>query len=185
MFFLLLFSQHVAVVLKVKGDAVVVRKDSTFALKKGDVLYVEDEIKTGEKSLAVLKFLDRKAIVRVKELTSLRLKKPEKGNRVFLFFGEILNTIKGESFEVETPTSVATVKGTEFMIEQSGDTTRVEVYEGRVVLRNDVGEVEIGEGESGIACKGRMPEIKKLPRKVEIEFENERGERRILEMEVK
>ena len=190
---LLLFSglKEMAVSIKVKGDVRVIRAMEEVKLTKGAILKEGDEVKTGKDGYALIKYLERGIIVEVKPNSSISIpidtskKRIGRLRRIKLFFGEIISIIKGKSFEVETPNAVAAVKGTKFSVSKSGDTTRVFVFSGTVILKNQAGEIEIHPGEAGVCIGNAPPGATKAPKKIQIEFENDKGTVRILEIEAK
>ncbi len=182
---LFIYPEEVAVVLKVKGSALLKKEKEVKTLKKGDILQVGDKIEVKKKGLVIIKFLDKKSIVRIKENTVMEIKQGGKDKKVAIFIGEIISTIKGENFTVETPTSVAAVKGTRFSTAFISDTTKVVVQEGVVKLSNDKGSVIIKKDEMGISVRGNPPQKKKLLRDINIDFETQGKKIKTLHIKLK
>ncbi len=182
--------REMAVSIKAKGDVKVIRATEEMNLTRGMILKEGDEVRTGEDGYALIKYLEKGIIIEVKSNSSIsipidtRSRKTGRLRRVKLFFGEIISIIKGKSFEVETPNAVAAVKGTKFSVTQSGDTTRVFVTSGSVKLKNGSGEIDINPGEGGICIGDNPPEKTETPKKIQIEFEDGKGNIKILEIEV-
>ncbi len=179
------YPEEVAVVLKVKGETLLKRKKEMQTLKKGAIIKVGDKIEVKKNSMAILKFLDKKSIVRIKENTAMEIKQGGKDKKVSILIGEIISTIKGEKFTVETPTSVAAVKGTKFSTSFISDTTKVIVDEGNVELSNDKGSITVGKGEIGISVKGKAPEKRKFLKNMDIEFKTPEGEVKTLHIKIR
>jgi len=182
---LLIYPEEIAVVLKVKGSALLKKEKEVRTLEKGDILQIGDKIEVKKKGMVVMKFLDKKSIVRIKENTVMEIKRGGKDKKVAIFIGEIISTIKGENFTVETPTSVAAVKGTKFSTAFISDTTKVIVDEGSVKLSNDKGSITVEKGEIGISVKGKSPEKKKFLRDMSIEFKTPGGEIKTLHIKIR
>lgn len=181
--------QDVAVIIKSKGEVKIFSIKETKDAKSGTILRIGDEIKTGKDGFAVIRYLDKGTIIEIMPLSSISFpekttKDTKKVSRVKLFFGEIISIIKGKSFEVETPNSVAAVKGTHFRIRQNADTTDVDVISGVVNLYNENGSIDITEGESGRCIGNSAPEKISKPKKLIIEFEDENKKTRYLELEI-
>ena len=179
------YPEEVAVVLKVKGEALLKREKEVQTLEKGTIIKVGDKIEVKKKGMAILKFLDKKSIVRIKENTVMEIKQGGKDKKVSILIGEIISTIKGEKFTVETPTSVAAVKGTKFLTSFISDTTKVVVNEGSVELSNDKGSITVEKGETGISVKGKSPEKRKFLKDVDIEFKTPGGQIKTLHIKIR
>jgi hypothetical protein len=181
--------KDIAVIIKAKGDVKIYSTKGTSDAKNGYILKIGDEIKTGKDGFAVIRYLDKGSIIEIMPLSSVSFpekvtRDTKKVSRIKLFFGEIISIIKGKSFEVETPNSIASVKGTHFRVSQIGDTTTVDVISGIVSLSNENGTIEIGEGESGRCIGSSEPSKFSRPKKIIIEFEDENRKTKYLEMEI-
>ncbi|HZY09656.1 MAG TPA: FecR family protein [Bacteroidota bacterium] len=113
---------------------------------KGESLTSGDRVKTGQKSLAVIKFLDN-SIVRVREQSELSIS--SEGPRgsatktVQLNGGSLGFDIKkqqNEQFRLTSPTSVASIRGTKGKMSGGSGTDTVIVTEGLVNLFNSLSE---------------------------------------------
>jgi hypothetical protein len=128
-------------VLSADGSGIVVASRGTVnaessgesrALKQGDKIYVEDKISTGDKSFAVLQFVDG-AKVTVRPNSAVVVEQ-------YVYDGEgddvgTLNLVEGglriitgamaktnpESYKVRTPVALMGVRGTEFAVMLCGD----------------------------------------------------------------
>jgi hypothetical protein len=128
--------------------------------KLGETLGSGDRIRTGERSIAIIKFKDN-SLVRVRQRSELTVTGKMKGNT----FSKAVNVDNGsvgfnvakqapeEEFRFTSPTSVASIRGTggQFIMSLSGDT--VTVLEGLVTLQNKPSSksVEVGAGFTGLS----------------------------------
>ena len=85
---------------------------------KGDALVAGDHVRTGEKSLAVLKFMD-KSLVRVREQSEVKITGEVTGGSLTKTiqlekggFGFDIRKQQNERFQFTSPTSVASIRGT-------------------------------------------------------------------------
>lgn len=125
--------------------------------KKGETLSSGDKVKTGAKSVAIIKFKDN-SLVRVRELTELTVTGSMNGSAfsksVEMKSGVIGFNIKkqqtGEEFRFTSPTSVASIRGTggSFTL---GDT--LVVIEGAIEFENTISSnvVNVQAGFTGIS----------------------------------
>jgi len=130
--------------------------------KRGETLGAGDKIRTGQSSLAVIKFKDN-SMVRVRELSELTIE-GENNSGVFFKSVEIekgavgFNIRKqgdGEEFRFSSPTSVASIRGTggQFLLADSADL--LVVIEGVVLYTNQISResVEVRAGFTGVSRK--------------------------------
>lgn len=127
--------------------------------KRGETLASGDKVKTGDQSVAVIKFKDN-SLVRVRERTELTVTGTVHGSA----FSKSVNIQKGvvgfnvqkqrpdEEFRFSSPTSVASIRGTGGALTISLSDTLV-VTEGVVRLTNNVSSesVDVGAGFTGIS----------------------------------
>ena len=125
--------------------------------KKGETLASGDKVKTGMKSVAIVKFKDN-SLVRVRELTELTVTGSMNGSAfsksVEMKSGVVGFNIKkqqaGEEFRFSSPTSVASIRGTggSFTL---GDT--LVVIEGVIEFKNTISSrmVNVEAGFTGIS----------------------------------
>lgn len=109
---------------------------------RGDALVAGDAIRTGQKSLAIIKFLDN-SIVRVRELSELRMNTESSGNLrlktiqlVKGGYGFDVRKQQNEQFRLTSPTSVASIRGTKGKYAGGGSHDTLVVVEGLVNLAN-------------------------------------------------
>ena len=134
--------------------------------RRGDILSSGDKVKTGEKSVAVIKFRDR-SLVRVRERSELTVNETTSGSCV----SRSVNLEKGsvgfklekqgsdEEFRFTSPTSVASIRGTEGQFVSGLDSDTLTIIEGVVLLTNarsfEAVEVQAGNpdrGDNGSGC---------------------------------
>lgn len=127
--------------------------------KKGDMIYSGDQVRTGERSIAIVKFTDN-SILRVREKSELQILGEQKDGalqkNVHLTKGEFSFDIQkqeNEKFIFSSPTSVAAIRGTAgtMMRLDSGDV--VVVLEGLVNLLNTLSNtsLDVGPGQTGVS----------------------------------
>jgi len=126
--------------------------------KKGDFLYSGDQIRTGERSIAIVKFKDN-SMLRVRESSELKLFGEQKEG----VFSKTVSVTQGEfSFDIEkqkgnekftfsSPTSVAAIRGTRGTMHRGSLGDKVVVLDGLVNLLNSLSNknVDVNSGETG------------------------------------
>ncbi len=187
----------VAVILKVRGE-VNVRSSETVEWKdavRGKLLYNQDIVRTAQKSLAALKFIDNKTIVKVRQNSSFAVEGEREEitfkKKITLLFGGIWSRVRhGTHYEVETTTATAAVKGTEFFAALLGDTATFIVEDGGINLQGEFGEIVVEKGYTGTVVKGKSPVVEKTKfvptwnkeleeaARLEVEFEDETGRKK-------
>jgi hypothetical protein len=148
----------IALVSKVILD--VKRKEASkdwIVAKRGETLASGDMIRTGDKSVAIIKFKDN-SLVRVREKSEVTVTGTTTGSAfsksIDLLRGTIGFNVKkqtiGEEFRFTSPTSVASIRGTEGLF-TLGDT--LTVIEGRVRFKNkfSLREVDVDAGFTAIS----------------------------------
>ncbi len=129
--------------------------------KKGEILYSGDEVKTGERSIAIVKFLDN-SMLRVREKSELKVFGANKDGKfsktVHINKGEFTFDIQkqeNEQFIFTSPTSVAAIRGTQGELTSLSDGDLLTVLEGMVSFLNQLSNttVEVGAGETGFSGK--------------------------------
>ena len=200
-----LSAQSVAVVLKVKGDVSLSR--GTQALKqkmnRGLRLIDGDKIVTGAKSYAAIRFIDDASLVRVRSNSTCTIKAKKEQDKVlknvYLEVGTLFARVTKQrgKFEISTPTSVASVKGSACVIDQpdpkSGDPTLYHGLEGQWEVSNDAGSALLRPGQTVVVPDENTAPYSRPTQPgetdgegdeevddFEFEFENEKGERRVL-----
>ncbi|MFN0157739.1 MAG: FecR domain-containing protein [Bacteroidota bacterium] len=202
----------VALVSKVILDVSRKESDKTWqTAKRGETLSTGDKVKTGEKSLAVIKFKDN-SLVRVRERSELTV--TGEVNRGA--FSKSVNMEKGvvgfnikkqqtdEEFRFTSPTSVASIRGTGGQFTSSAAADTLTVIEGLVRLTNKLSSefVDVGAGFTGISnpngsveARPATPEeqqaaleaskISDQENRLEFEFRDGQGNRKMLKIEYK
>jgi hypothetical protein len=151
----------VAVIMKVINDVIYknVQSDWT-AAKIGQPLSTGDEIKTGEKSLALIKFTDG-SILNVREKSSLKIYADKKDKEIlkntFIENGNVefnVNKQENEEFKFTTPTMVASIRGTEGYIGNLSDGSSILVCEkGSIDVEASLGNKQTGNIKGGQFAK--------------------------------
>ena len=131
--------------------------------QKGDPLASGDGVKTGERSIAIIKFLDN-SLVRVRELSELTVSGKMDGG-AFLKSVDLQNGVVGfsiqkqrpqEEFRFSSPTSVASIRGTGGLFATSDSTDTLIVIEGIVNFLNKLTgqSIDVHPGFTGIFGPG-------------------------------
>jgi hypothetical protein len=135
----------------------------------GQSLNPGDTIRTGANSSAAILFFDG-STVEMDANTEISLKDllPPQGDSGLSIsftqnFGSTLNRVvslssPADSYEVDTPSGVASVRGTVFWVTNTDASTLVEVDEGVVVLQAGNGkEIQVRRGQAGMVVEGGDP----------------------------
>ncbi len=138
-------------------------KAAWVAATPGDKVRWEEQVRTGELSRAAIE-LATGGVLRLSELTSLRLQPPPSGQpsgRSKIDFGTGIAYFFSraeEEADIKTPTASLNIRGTEFVLEVGGDgKTTVTLLDGAVGLSNELGSVDLASGEQGIVERGQAP----------------------------
>ncbi|MFA7543036.1 MAG: FecR family protein [Candidatus Cloacimonadaceae bacterium] len=155
----LLNANAIATLAAYKGKLSIQRGSSQLKYKNGELLMNKDLLKTGDESFAAYKYADASTTVKMFANSIVTLSANKNGKQldksVDIKQGKVHSSIqKGKgSFQVITPTTVASVKGTEFFtqVEDNGRSTFV-VSDGEVEVRilatDEVARV--GKGKTAI-----------------------------------
>ena len=199
-----------AVVLKARGDAKVFPKGKNDAqkLKKGKMLNSGDKIVTGKRSFVAIKFLDDATLLRGRSNSECVVRgewndEGEQEKSIWLTLCNIWASITRQktSFEVVTPTAVASVKGTQFWSIQFEDGSTMFIGEGGMVeVSNDKGTVLMRKGQTAeVKGKDNAPTVRRTKPgdtpaldddemmnrfQLEIEFDNDQQEKKTLIIDV-
>lgn len=129
----------------------------------GDAVKWQEQIRTGELSRAGIE-LSTGGVLRISELTSLRLQPPPggaaegRGKIDFVRGAAYFFSRTDKEADIKTPTASLNIRGTEFALEVGADgKTVVTMLDGGVGLSNEFGVVDLASGEQGIAERGRAP----------------------------
>ena len=128
--------------------------------KKGETLSSGDRVKTGAKSVAIIKFMDN-SLVRVRELSEVVVSGSLNGSdfskSVEVRMGVIGFTVQkqrqGEEFRFTSPTSVASIRGTGGAFNSSGVGDTLIILEGTVHFTNlqSNRSLDVAAGFTGIS----------------------------------
>lgn len=194
-------ARDIALVLKTIGKVYInAGSNANWSLaQRGTRLHSGIVLQTAENSLASIIFTDDKSLLKVRAKSRITIQGKREGNVVkkslFMRLGELWAKVtKGSFYQVETPSGVAAVKGTMFylMINEDG-IMRVFCLDGLIEQFNDFGRVLLNAGEMGEMGRDTPPtkrpfDIDEAPNWsqgsgeeiLEIEFENEAGEKKKL-----
>ncbi|HYT59535.1 MAG TPA: TonB-dependent receptor, partial [Haliangiales bacterium] len=132
------------------------------AARTNQVLSAGDRMRTGPRSRATLRLSD-KSVLRVNELTTLKIQPPSKKNNApVLDLGSgstyFFSREKPATVEFRTPLASGAIRGTEFnlAVAQDGGTV-LTLLDGLVALRNEQGQIDLQSGEQGIVEPGKAP----------------------------
>lgn len=179
--------------------------------KRGEILSTGDKVKTGNKSLAIVKFKDN-SLVRVREQSELTVTGDLRGSTfsksVKVDDGAVGFNIRkqkpDEEFRFTSPTSVASIRGTGGMFTSRNAQDTLTVVEGAVVLTNNKSSasVEVKAGFTGISSpdgtietRPATPEeltaaqnaaqVSDRENKLEIDLRDKRGNQKQLKIDIK
>jgi hypothetical protein len=155
-------SSNVALVKKTVNDVKKKTPDTNWEKAKiGMPLMGEDQVSTGTRSFALVKFSADNSIVRVREQSLLTVKgegpKQSLVKEVYLDKGGVGFSVtkqrQNQEFRLTSPTSVASIRGTKGWWSRSEQADTLIVIEGLVNLRNRNSnrEVDVGAGFIGIS----------------------------------
>jgi len=127
------------------------------------VLQIGDRLRTGIRSRATLR-LSEKSVLRVNELTTLKIQPPPRENNA-----PVLDLNSGSTYffsrerpatvEFRTPLASGAIRGTEFNLAVAEDgRTVLSLIDGLVALNNEHGQVDLKTGEQGVIDPGKAPE---------------------------
>ncbi|MDJ0948106.1 MAG: FecR family protein [Alphaproteobacteria bacterium] len=164
--------RQVGEILLSRGAVTAERTDGPVALAPGAPIYLADQIVTGPKARAKLRFsggtvvaLGAESRLNVAEYAS------EAGQRessILSLLGGILRitvspTNRPARFDLQTQTAVASARSTDFIVEARPETSAVFVIEGRVAVARPDGrdEVELDPGFGTDVAAGAAPKAPK------------------------
>jgi len=137
-------AEPIAYLIQGKGNLQIMRDQKALKFKNGELLYNNDEIRTSGESFAAIKYMDGGAAIKVFPNSVVKLTATKQGKQLNKntslqlgsLYSKVNNKIKG-SYQVETPTTVASVKGTGFVSKYTArKETIVIVFEGEVFLQH-------------------------------------------------
>ena len=184
----------VAIVIKSLGDTKAKQKAGWAVVAKGSKLFSGDEMQTKKDGYAAVMFLDDKSVVKVKPNSVLKIQGTYEGKTIskqlVMDVGELFVKVSKQkgSFQVATPTSVASVKGTEFWTMVGADGATVIIgLEGIIELVNKAtGQtVTVNPGQTGTSNKdgatvgttveGSIPDAGALKEEIRVKFKDANG----------
>ena len=145
-------NRNTALITFLLGDVTYMDNGEWNSAEPGIQLLETQRLKTGDRSAADVQIGE--SVVRVKENSELILATLFKGevtglekNSLELTVGKLLvkpkKLMKGEEFQIKTPTAVAGVRGTQFVVEASKTRdTRISVLEGKVKVGRRIKALE-------------------------------------------
>jgi ferric-dicitrate binding protein FerR (iron transport regulator) len=202
-----LFAQDekdVALMLKTTGKVELKKQGSAAwsAARKGVRIHSGQVVRTGNEAFAALVFTDDKSQLKIRANSSVTIngKREKEGiaKRISLGFGELWAKVtkQNTALRVETPSGVATVKGTEFNALYLNAIFFVYCQQGLIEVFNQFGSLLLGANEIAKLVQGQAPEhYEGNPNdlfnlgddeggnKLEIEFEDEQGNKKKLIIE--
>ena len=178
----------------------------------GDPIYAADQVRTKEKSVAIIKFKKDNSMLRVlpnSVLTMLADKdKRSRENRIENqgTIGFEIKKLQNEEFTFKSPTSVASIRGTEGLFDRHNEIDMLIIKEGLVNLKNLISdkEIDVGVGETGLSYpdgnlekhKSTQDEInaadnalkagdKQMERELKLELKDKNGDKKDLKIKYK
>jgi hypothetical protein len=134
---------------------------------------VDDHVRTGEDSFAILSFADMTTFVMKPETEIILDTPPQKDSKVKLVSGKIWENVKKMimegSMEVEMSQAVLGIKGTTVVCEETGSTSILKVLEGTASFRSKTTgeEILVSAGEMATATENGLSQ----PRPFDIDAE--------------
>lgn len=194
-------TKAVAVMIKTVGQVQAKQKKGWLKVDKGSKLFSGDEVQTKKDGYAAVMFLDDKSTVKVKPNSVLKIQGNYEGKTIskqlVMDVGELLVKVSKQkgSFQVATPTSVASVKGTEFWIIEDPNGTKIIGLEGIIELMNKAsGQTSsVGVGQTGTTGsdgsvtitttqEGDIPDAGQLQEEIKIKFRDADGNEKELKI---
>ncbi|MFQ5630368.1 MAG: FecR domain-containing protein [bacterium] len=198
-------AKDIAIVLKTIGSVQFNRTGNGgwYVAKRGTRLNSGNVVQTAPKSLASIVFTDDKSLLKVRSKSKITIngKREKKGIKktIMMRLGELWAKVtKGSFYRVETPSGVAAVKGTRFYLIYTQDgRTLTFCLEGLIEQITRFGNLMLNAGEVGEMRRDAPPTKRKftadeLPNwandntqeVLEIEFENEAGQKKKLNINI-
>lgn len=147
----------IAIVMKIVKDVSFKKVDGDWSnIKIGQALSTGDEIKTGAKSLALVKFTDN-SILRVRENCSIKIYADKNDKQISknTYIGkggvnfEVAKQQQNEEFQFTTPTMVASIRGTKGFFQVGDDGTVLVLEEGAIDYKSLLGDQIKGNVKGG------------------------------------
>ncbi len=163
----------VAILIRAMKDVTFKKGDADWAAAKiGTTLNTSDEVKTGEQSIALIKFTDN-SVIKVRENSSLKIyadkNKQSISKNTYVEKGTVgfnVSKQENEEFKFTTPTMVASIRGTEGFIGVLNDTSSILVVtQGLVNVLASLGLQQagsVGAGQFAVATNNGSITISNL-----------------------
>ncbi len=187
-------NQPVAIVIKSTGKSQAKQGAKWIDVAKGFRLMSGDKVQTKADGFTAVMFLDDKSIVKLKPNSNLEIQGKRDGKsiakNIVMDVGELFVKVSKQkgSFQVATPTSVASVKGTEFWLIENPTGTVVIGLEGLIEVVNKASgqKQDVGAGNTGKSGKdgnvtvtttqeGEIPDQGALEEEIIIKFKDGDG----------
>jgi len=171
-------SASVAVISKIVKDVEIQKNNKWEKAKIGQTLESGDQLKTGSKSLVIVRFLDN-SLLRVQENSTLKIYadklKKDMSKNTHLEEGQLgfkVTKQEDEDFKFTTPTMVASIRGTEGFLEvQKNGSSMLSCETGAIDIEASLGSKQTGNVTAGkfvvvtdageVEVKENTPEIRK------------------------
>jgi tetratricopeptide (TPR) repeat protein len=130
--------------------------------RTNQVLKVGDRLRTGVRSRATVR-LSNKSVLRVNELTTLKIQTPPQASNAPLLDLQSGSTYffsreKPADVQFRTPLASGAIRGTEFNLAVAEDgRTVLSLLDGLVSMNNTRGEIDLKTGDQGIVEPGKPP----------------------------
>ena len=196
----------VAIIKKTRGKVQIKSNPGKWAdAQRGKSLKSGDALRTGKDGFAAIAFLDDASTLKVTSNTSIsiegKVEQKKINKRIQMEIGDLLAKVTKQkgTFEIATPTSVASVKGTEFwtLVDEQGNTVVIGI-DGLVALLNKISNkaADIGKGNTGASGKdGNVnvtptdpkniphdPEAGEVGNQIEVQFKDDTGATKTLKI---
>jgi hypothetical protein len=130
------------------------------SVKSGDKIAEKDLLKTGAASFAAIQIGDE-AVIRIQEKSEFSIESLANDRRIMkLNQGQIISKVqklnKEDSFQIKTPTTIASVRGTEFNVIYGQGKTLVSVGSGKVAVaaeNTDLAKAQVADTGSTAESK--------------------------------
>jgi hypothetical protein len=170
----------------------------------GDPIYASDQVRTKEKSVAIIKFKKDNSMLTMLADKDKRSRENRIENQGTIGFE--IKKLQNEEFTFKSPTSVASIRGTEGLFDRHNEIDMLIIKEGLVNLKNLISdkEIDVGAGETGLSYpdgdlekhKSTQDEInavdnalkagdKQTERELKLELKDKNGDKKDLKIKYK
>jgi hypothetical protein len=159
-----------ALVLNAKGEVILNHNNQLQPAETSTIIFNGDILLTKDNSLAVIRFSDNGAIIKLFSNSTLSVDMNNEAGglvkKLKLDAGDLWSEVKVGigTFSAQTPTSVAAVKGTKFLTSVDAQTgySTIYVFDGTVEFGNDFGMVNVTSGNQGFSNGTEAPTLQPL-----------------------